>query len=75
VQGVVEKVATIQLSGLRTVAAMDNVAAAWAVDDLAFGTGPMVGLADLRKHIFPSYEEFVHSAFTTTIAVVVGGDR
>ena len=55
---VVERVAQIQLSGLRQVAAIPNVAAAWAVDDIAFGSGPMLSLTDLRAHIFPWYEEF-----------------
>jgi hypothetical protein len=40
VQGAVEKVMTIQVSGLRTEAPMDSVAAAWAADDLGFSTGP-----------------------------------
>ncbi len=55
---VIEKVARIQLEGLRQVARMPNVAAAWAVDDLAFKNGPMIRPEDLRKFLFPWYEEF-----------------
>ena len=55
---VVERVAQIQMAGLRRVAAIPNVAAVWAVDDIAFGSGPMLSVADLREHVFPWYEEF-----------------
>jgi uroporphyrinogen decarboxylase len=40
------------------VAAIPNVAAVWAVDDIAFGSGPMLSLEDLRTFLFPWYEEF-----------------
>ena len=58
VERLVEKVARIQLAGLREVARLPYVAAAWAVDDLAFGTGPMIHPRAFRKLIFPWYEEF-----------------
>lgn len=35
-----------------------SCAAVWAVDDIAFGTGPIIRPQDLRKFIFPWYEEF-----------------
>ena len=37
---------------------LPNVAAIWAVDDIAFGTGPIIHPRELRKYIFPWYEEF-----------------
>jgi len=58
VQRLVEKVARIQLAGLREVAGLPYVAAAWAVDDLCFGSGPILRPTVLRKTIFPWYEEF-----------------
>jgi uroporphyrinogen decarboxylase len=58
VTGVIKKVAQIQLEGLRQVSHIPNVAAAWAVDDLAFKNGPMISPKELRKFIFPWYEEF-----------------
>lgn len=58
VDRVIERVAQIQLDGLREVAALPNVAAVWAVDDIAFGSGLMLSLSTLRKHLFPWYEEF-----------------
>jgi uroporphyrinogen decarboxylase len=58
VSKVVEKVAQIQLDGLRQIAAIPNVAAVWAVDDIAFGTGPIISPQALRKYLFPWYDEF-----------------
>lgn len=55
---VIEKVAQIQLEGLRQVSQISNVAAAWAVDDLAFKNGPMIRPKELQKFLFPWYEEF-----------------
>jgi uroporphyrinogen decarboxylase len=58
VRAVVDQVARIQLRGLQEVVSIPNVVAAWAVDDLAFASGPMVAPRALREHIFPWYEEF-----------------
>jgi uroporphyrinogen decarboxylase len=55
---VINRVANIQLEGLRKVVNLPNVAAVWAVDDIAFGTGPIIHPRELRKYIFPWYEEF-----------------
>jgi uroporphyrinogen decarboxylase len=55
---VIERVAQIQLNGLRQVVKMPNVAAVWAVDDIAFGTGPIIRPKELQKFIYPWYEEF-----------------
>jgi uroporphyrinogen decarboxylase len=58
VDKVFARVAEIQLSGVREIASIPNVAAVWAVDDLAFGSGPMINPQAFRKHLFPWYEEF-----------------
>ena len=55
---VIDRVAKIQLDGLNQVVSLPNVAAVWAVDDIAFGTGPIIHPRELRKYIFPWYEEF-----------------
>lgn len=55
---VIERVARIQLDGLKQVVSLPNVAAVWAVDDIAFGTGPIIHPHELRKYFFPWYEEF-----------------
>lgn len=58
VSRVIERVAQIQLDGVRQVARIPNLAAVWAVDDLAFNLGPLISPHDLRQYIFPWYEEF-----------------
>ena len=55
---VIERVAKTQLEGLKKVISLPNVAAVWAVDDIAYGTGPIINPRDIRKYIFPWYEEF-----------------
>jgi len=54
---VFERVAAIQLKALERIFGMDHVAGVWAVDDLAFGTGPMISPVALRKHVFPWYKK------------------
>jgi len=54
---VFERVAAIQLKALERIFEMDHVAGVWAVDDLAFGTGPMISPVALRKHVFPWYKK------------------
>lgn len=46
---VLERVAQIQLDGLKEIVSIPNIAAVWAVDDLAFGTGPMINPRAFRK--------------------------
>jgi len=58
VKRLVTQVARIQLAGMKAVVHIPNVAAVWAVDDLAFGSGPMVRRHAFREHIAPWYEEF-----------------
>jgi uroporphyrinogen decarboxylase len=36
---------------------MDHVAGVWVVDDIAFGTGPMISPAALKKHVFSWYKK------------------
>ena len=54
---VFERVATIQFKALETLFAMEHVAGVWAVDDIAFGTGPMISPAAFRKHVFHWYQK------------------
>ncbi len=58
VQKVFERVAEIQFKALNEIVRIPNVAAVWAVDDLAFGGGPMISPRDLRKYVFPWYKKF-----------------
>jgi uroporphyrinogen decarboxylase len=54
---VFERVASIQFKALETIFAMDHVAGVWVVDDIAFGTGPMISPASLKKHVFSWYKK------------------
>ena len=58
VERVFEKVAQIQLDGLKEIVNIPNMAAVWAVDDLAFGFGPMINPQAFRDYLFPWYKEF-----------------
>ena len=58
VASVIERVAHVQLDGLKQIAGIPNVAAVWAVDDLACGTGSMINPQAYRDYLFPWYEEF-----------------
>ncbi len=57
VADVFRKVAEIQFQGLKEIFALPYVDAVWVVDDIAFGTGPMISPQALRDHVFPWYRE------------------
>ncbi|MCK4786271.1 MAG: hypothetical protein KAV87_21115 [Desulfobacteraceae bacterium] len=57
VADVFRKVAEIQFHALEQIFEMTHVGAVWAVDDLAFGTGPMISPQAFRNHVFPWYRE------------------
>ncbi len=57
VADVFRKVAGIQFHALEKIFDMPHVAAVWAVDDLAFGTGPMISPQAFRDHVFPWYRQ------------------
>ncbi|MEW6402666.1 MAG: uroporphyrinogen decarboxylase family protein [Chloroflexota bacterium] len=57
VADVFRQVAEIQFKALDKIFDMPHVGAVWVVDDLAFGTGPMISPEAFRKHLFPWYRE------------------
>jgi uroporphyrinogen decarboxylase len=57
VADVFRKVAEIQFQGLNRIFELPYVDAVWVVDDLAFGTGPMISPRAFRDHVFPWYRE------------------
>jgi len=57
-QKVIERVAELQYRILKKVIKIPNLVAVWAVDDLAFGTGPMIQPKAFRDFIFPWYKMF-----------------
>ena len=54
---VFRKVAEIQFSALDRILSKNYVGAIWAIDDLAFGSGPMISPEAYREHVFPWYRE------------------
>ena len=54
---VFERVASIQFKALEAIFSMDHVAGVWVVDDVAFGTGPMISPAAFKKHVFRWYKK------------------
>lgn len=54
---VIDKVAQIQLAGVRQITGIPNIGGVWAVDDLAFRSGPIVSPKAFREFVFPWYEE------------------
>lgn len=57
VADVFRKVAEIQFQALEKIFEMPHVGAVWVVDDLSFGTGPMISPQAFRDHVFPWYRE------------------
>jgi len=57
VADVFRKVAEIQFKCIDEIFKMPHVGGVWLVDDLAFGTGPMIAPEAFRKHVFPWYRE------------------
>ena len=57
VSDVFRKVAEIQFDCVDRIISMPHVGAVWLVDDLAFGTGPMIAPEALRTYVFPWYRE------------------
>jgi len=54
---VFERVASIQFKALEAIFGMDHVAGVWVVDDVAFGTGPMISPTAFKKHVFSWYKK------------------
>ena len=54
---VFSRVTEIQYQALTKVLEMDHVGAVWTVDDIAFGSGPIIMPEVYREFIFPSYKK------------------
>lgn len=62
---VMAKVAEIQIGAMARIVTDPDVGAAWAVDDIAFGSGTMISPQGLREHLFAYYRQMAekcHSA-------------
>lgn len=54
---VINKVGEIQLGAVKQILEVPKLGGIWAIDDLSYGTGPMIDPKILRKYVFPWYEE------------------
>ncbi|MDR3135124.1 MAG: hypothetical protein LBU69_03405 [Deltaproteobacteria bacterium] len=59
-EAIFEKVAQIQYSAVDNILAMPHVGGIWAVDDLAYNSGPIVSVKHLEKYVFPWYKEIAN---------------
>jgi uroporphyrinogen decarboxylase len=57
VSKVFRKVGEIQIQGARELSKIPNLGALWVVDDLSYGSGPMIDPKLFREYVFPWYEE------------------
>lgn len=62
VSRVFQKVGEIQVRGAKELSKIANLGALWVVDDLCYGTGPIIDPKFLRKYVFPWYEELADLA-------------
>ncbi len=58
VQGLFEKIASVQLQVFERMASFDRVGAMWLADDLAYSTALMVSPEFFRKFLFPWFREY-----------------
>lgn len=57
VSKVFQKVGEIQVQGAGELSKFANIGALWVVDDLSYGSGPMIDPKFFRKYVFPWYDE------------------
>jgi len=74
VADVFRKVAEIQFQGLEQIFEMPHVGAVWVVDDLAFGTGPMISPQAFRDHVFPWYSEMATRCHRNELLFIMHSD-
>lgn len=71
---VFRKVAEIQFQGLEQIFEMAHVGAVWVVDDLAFGTGPMISPQAFRDHVFTWYREMATRCHRNKLLFIMHSD-
>ena len=74
VANVFSKVAEIQFSALDTILSKDYVGGVWLIDDLAFGTGPMISPEAYREHLFPWYRKIAKRCHEAGRLVIMHSD-
>jgi len=54
---VFQRIGEIQVEGAKRLTEIPNIGGLWVVDDLSYGSGPMIDPKFLRRYVFPWYEE------------------
>ena len=57
VSKVFQRVGEIQVAGVKKLLEIPKVEGVWIVDDLSYGSGPMIDPKFFRKYVFPWYEQ------------------
>lgn len=71
---VFRKLAEIQLSALDRILSLSNVGAVWVVDDVAFGTGPMISPKALNDHVFTWYAQIAKKCHAKGAPLIMHSD-
>jgi len=74
VADVFRKVAEIQFKCLEEIFKMPYVGGVWLVDDLAFGSGPIIAPEAFRKHVFPWYKEITRRCHENGLLLFLHSD-
>jgi uroporphyrinogen decarboxylase len=71
---VFKKLAEIQLAALDRILSLSNVGAVWVVDDVAFGTGPIISPQALKDHVFTWYAQIAKKCHAKGAPLIMHSD-
>ena len=71
---VLGKIAEIQFRAVEEILDMPHVGAVWLVDDVAFGTGPIIPPQALRDYVFPWYRKMAAQCHANNLLVFMHSD-
>ena len=74
VSDIFQKVAEVQLKLLEKIFDMPHVGAVWIVDDLAFGSGPIISPQAYRDHVFPWYKKIAERCHANDVLLLQHSD-
>jgi len=74
VADVFTKVAEIQSKAIDSILSLPHVGGIWVVDDIAFGTGPIISPNALRAHLFPRYAEMARKCHALNLPLIMHSD-
>jgi len=71
---VFQRIGEIQLQGANKLIEIPNIGGLWVVDDLSYGSGPMIDPKFLRKYVFPWYEELASICKRQDLLLILHSD-